>query len=62
MMYSDEASMANSNGKNGESTLPNATPQVVEGPKTGLVPQAQTQPVAIFFGDLRIFINVPQYH
>ena len=34
-------------------------PQVVEEPKMGLVPQAQAQPVAGFFGDQRIFVRAP---
>ena len=59
-VYSDEASMAN--GSNGESTLPMVTPQIVEEPEMGLVPQAQAQPVAGLFGDQRIFVNAPQYH
>ena len=59
-VYSDEASMAN--GSNGESTLPMVTPQIVEEPETGLVPQAQAQPVAGLFDDQRIFVNAPQYH
>ena len=59
-VYSDEASMAN--GSNGESTLPMVTLQIVEEPQTGLVPQAQVQPVAGLFGDQRIFLNAPQYH
>ena len=50
------------NGSNGESTLPMVTPQKVEEPETGLVPQAQAQPVAGLFGDQRIFVNAPQYH
>ena len=50
------------NGSNGESTLPMATPQLVEEPETGLVPQDQAQPVAGLFGDQRIFVNAPQYH
>ena len=50
------------NGSNGESTLPMVTPQIVEEPETGLVPQAQAQPVAGLFGDQRIFLNAPQYH
>ena len=58
-MYSDEASMVNSS--NGETTLPMITPQVVEEPETGLVPQAQAQPVAMLFGDQRIFVSAPQY-
>ena len=48
-VYSDEASMVN--GNNGENTLLVVTPQVVEEPKTELVPQAQDQPVAGLFGD-----------
>ena len=50
------------NGSNGESTLPMVPPQLVEEPETGLVPQAQAQPVAGLFGDQRIFVNAPQYH
>ena len=50
------------NNSNGESTLPMVTPQIVEEPETGLVPQAQAQPVAGLFGDQRIFVNAPQYH
>ena len=50
------------NGSSGESTLPMATPQIVEEPETGLVRQAQTQPVAGLFGDQRIFVNAPQDH
>ena len=53
-VYSDEASMAN--GGNGESTLLVITPQVVEEPKIGLVPQAQ---VAGLFGDQYIFVSTP---
>ena len=48
-VYSDEASMAN--GSNGETSLPVVTPQVVDEPEMGLVPQAQAQPVAGLFGD-----------
>ena len=40
MVYLDEASMVN--GRNGESTLQVVTPQVVEEPEMGLVPQDQT--------------------
>ena len=58
-VYSD-TSMAN--GSNGESTPPMLTPQIVEEPETGLVPQAQAQPVAGLFGDRHIFVNAPQYH
>ena len=60
IVYSDGASMAN--GNNGESILPMVTHQIVEEPETGLVPQAQAQPVARLFGDQRIFVNAPQYH
>ena len=60
IVYSDEASMAN--GSNGESTLLMVTPQIMEEPKMGLVPQAQAQPVARLFSDQRIFVNAPQYH
>ena len=38
-MYANEASMVN--GSNGETTLLVVNPQVVEEPKTGLIPQAQ---------------------
>ena len=38
------------------------TPQAVDGPKMGLVPQMHTQPRAPLFGDRRIFVNAPQYH
>ena len=57
IMYSDEAYMVN--GSNGETTLPVVTPQVVEEPKMGLAPQAQTQPVAGLFGDQQIFVSAP---
>ena len=60
IVYLDEASMAN--GGNGKSTLPMVTPQIVEEPEMGLVPQAQAQPVTGFFGDQHIFVNAPQYH
>ena len=65
MVYSDEALMAN--GSNGESTLwvvtPQAvTPQAVDEPKVGLLPQMNTQPGAPLFGDRRIVVNAPQYH
>ena len=50
------------NGNNGESTLPMVIPQIVEQPKTGLVSQAQAQPVAGLFSDEHIFMNAPQYH
>ena len=49
ILYSDEASMAN--GSNGETSLPVVTPQVVDEPEMGLVPQAQARPVARLFGD-----------
>ena len=48
-MHLDEASLVN--GSNGESTLPVVTPQVLEEPKTGLIPQAQAQPVVGLFSD-----------
>ena len=60
IVYSDEASMAN--GSNGETSLPVVTPQVVDEPEMGLVPQAQAQPVAGLFGDQRIFVSALQYH
>ena len=50
------------NGSNGETTFPVVTPQVVEEPEMGLVPQAQAQLIAGLFGDQRIFVNVPHYH
>ena len=58
MVYSDEASMAN--GGNGESTLQVVTPQAIDEPKVGLIPQMQIQPVAPLFGDRRIFVSAPQ--
>ena len=48
-VYSDEASMAN--GGNGESTLQVVTPQAIDEPEVGLIPQMQTQLVAPLFGD-----------
>ena len=59
-VYLDEASMAH--GSNGESTLPMVTPQIVEEPEMGLVPQAQAQLVVGFFGDQQIFVSAPHYH
>ena len=59
-VYSDEALMAN--GSNGESTLQVVTPQTIDEPKVGLVPQAHAQPVAPLFGDRRIFVSAPRYH
>ena len=59
-IYSDEASMAN--GKNWEISLLVVTPQVVDEPEIGLVPQAQAQLVARLFGDQQIFVSTPQYH
>ena len=56
-VYSDEASMAN--GSNGESTLQMVIPQAIDEPKVGLVPQMHTQPVALLFGDRRIFVSAP---
>ena len=50
------------NGSNGESTLLMVTPQIVEEPEMGLVPQAQAQPIAGLFGDQHIFVSAPQYH
>ena len=50
------------NGSNGETTFPIVTPQVVEEPEMGLVPQAQAQPVVGLFGDQRIIVSAPQYH
>ena len=48
-VYSDKASMAN--GSNGESTLQVVTPQAIEEPEVGLVPQMHDQPVAPLIGD-----------
>ena len=59
MVYSNEALMAN--GSYGESKLQVVTPQVLEEPKMGLIPQAQVQLVASLFGDQRIFLNAPLY-
>ena len=56
-IYLDEASMAN--GSNGETSLLVVTPQVVDEPEMGLVPQAQAQPVAGLFGDQQIFVSAP---
>ena len=50
------------NGSNGKSTLQVVTPQAIEEPGVGLVPQMHAQPVASLFGDQRIFVNAPQYH
>ena len=58
-MYSNEAPMVN--GSNGGTTLPVVTPQVVEEPDMGLIPQAQAQLVVGLFGDQQIFVNAPQY-
>ena len=60
IVCSDKASMAN--GNNGKTTLPVVTPQVGEELETGLIPQAQAQPVVGLFKDRRIFMNAPQYH
>ena len=59
-VYSDEASMPL--GSNGESRLQVVTPQAVEEPEVGLVPQVQAQPVASLFSECRIFVNTPQYN
>ena len=50
------------NGSNGESTLPMVTPQIMENPEMGLVPQTQAQLVAGLFGEQCIFVSAPQYH
>ena len=50
------------NGSNGETSLLVVTPQVVDEPEMGLVPQPQAQPVTGHFGDPRIFMSAPQYH
>ena len=62
MVFSIEASIANDNRSNEESTLPIVAPQAMEELKTGLVPQAQTQLVVVLFVDQRVFINALQYH
>ena len=54
-VYSDEASMVNDS--NGKTMLPVVTPQVVEEPKIGLIPQAQAQPITALFRDRRIFVS-----
>ena len=59
-VYPEKASMPNAS--NGESTLPVVTPQVVEEPEMGRIPQAQAQPVAGLFSDQRMFVSAPQYH
>ena len=59
-VYSDEALMAN--GSNEESTLYVVTPQAVDEPEVGLVPQMHTQLGAPLFGNRRVFVNAPQYH
>ena len=50
------------NGSNGESTLQMVTPQAIEEPKMGLVPQMQAQLIAPLFGARRVFVSTPQYH
>ena len=37
------------------------TPQAIQEPELGLVPQMHAQPVASLFGDRRIFVNALQY-
>ena len=56
-VYSDEASMGN--GNNGESTLQVVTPQAIDEPEVGLIPQMHTQAVAPLFGDRKIFVSAP---
>ena len=38
------------------------TPQAIDEPEVGLVSQMHTQPVALLFGDQRIFVSASQYH
>ena len=38
------------------------TPQAIDEPEVGLVPQAHAQLVVPLFGDRRIFVSAPQYH
>ena len=38
------------------------TPQAIDEPEVGLIPQMQAQPVAPLFGDRRIFVSALQYH
>ena len=38
------------------------TPQAIDEPEMGLVPQAHAQPVAPLFGHRRIFVSASQYH
>ena len=60
MVYSDEALMVN--GGKGESKLQVVTPQAIDEPEVGLVPQAHAQPVVPLFRDRRIFVSALQYH
>ena len=55
-IYSDEASMASGNDSNG---VPVVTPQQIEEPETGLVPQEPRPLARDLFGDQRIFVNAP---
>lgn len=50
-VYSDEASMASSNGSNGTTALPILAPQTMEEPEMGLVSQQPIPPTAALFGD-----------
>ena len=50
-MHSDEASMVNGSGSNGDCTLPIVTPQPVKELEMGFVPQTQTQAVIALYGD-----------
>ena len=43
-------------------TLQVVTPQEIDEPEVGLVPQSHTQPVTPLFGDRRIFVSAPLYH
>ena len=51
--------MASGNDSNG---VPVVTPQQIEEPETGLVPQEPRPLARDLFGDQRIFVNAPQYH
>ena len=50
------------NGSYGESTLQVVTQQTIKELEMVLIPKVQEQLVTPFFGDQRIFVNVPQYH
>ena len=50
------------NGSNGETTLLVVTPQVVEEPKTGLVPKLKLSRLQDFLGTNEFFVSAHQYH